>query len=46
MTLTETIELYFAEQRRIIDSFPVDVLARAAEQLFDTYGREPSPGRA
>jgi D-sedoheptulose 7-phosphate isomerase len=34
------IELYLAEQRRILEAFPVDVVARAADQLFDTYDRD------
>lgn len=38
MSHTRTmIELYLAEQRRILDAFPVDALARAADQLFATY---------
>jgi D-sedoheptulose 7-phosphate isomerase len=37
MTLTETIELYFAEKRRILETFPVEVVAQAANQLFETY---------
>jgi D-sedoheptulose 7-phosphate isomerase len=34
------IELYLAEQRRILEAFPVDVVARAADQLFNTYDRD------
>lgn len=37
MTLAETIGLYLAEKRRIVDDFPVEVLERAAEMLFATY---------
>lgn len=37
MTLTETVELYFAEKRRILEAFPVEVVAQAANQLFETY---------
>lgn len=37
MTLAETIELYLAEKRRIVEEFPVAVLERAAAMLFETY---------
>jgi D-sedoheptulose 7-phosphate isomerase len=39
VNITTMIELYLAEQRRVLDAFPVDVVARAADQLFDTYDR-------
>jgi D-sedoheptulose 7-phosphate isomerase len=37
MTLAETIELYLTEKRRILETFPVEAVAQAANQLFETY---------
>jgi D-sedoheptulose 7-phosphate isomerase len=37
VTVTEAIELYLTEKRRILEEFPVAVLERAAAMLFDTY---------
>jgi D-sedoheptulose 7-phosphate isomerase len=37
MTLAETIELYLAEKRRILEAFPVADVERAAALLFETY---------
>lgn len=37
MTIADTIKLYLAEKRRIVDEIPVPVLERAAAMLFDTY---------
>jgi D-sedoheptulose 7-phosphate isomerase len=37
MNLAETIELYLAEKRRILERLPVAVVERAAAMLFETY---------
>jgi D-sedoheptulose 7-phosphate isomerase len=39
MTIADAIELYLAEQRRILDAFPVAGVERAAAMLFETYDR-------
>lgn len=37
MSLDDDIRLYLAEQRAIIDAFPVEAVRAAADMLFDTY---------
>jgi D-sedoheptulose 7-phosphate isomerase len=39
MTVADDVQLYFAEQRAILDTFPVDDVVAVAEALFDTYDR-------
>lgn len=37
MSLNDLVGLYLAEQRKLLDTFPVGPVVRAAEQLFATY---------
>jgi D-sedoheptulose 7-phosphate isomerase len=37
VNLADSIKLYLDEKRRILDQFPVPVLVRTAELLFETY---------
>ncbi len=37
MNVADSVRLYLAEKRRILDDFPVDAVVRVAAMVFDTY---------